>query len=362
MSKLPRKTFYFIRHGRTHANEQGLMCGGDWDVPLSEEGFKQAREISPEMKKLSPAPTQVFVSPMLRAQQTAEILNKELQLSKSSLEGLREWCVGEWEKLPWGDVPNPFGSNIDPPKGESRLIFEARVELALIEALNTTELPMLVAHGGVAHALFTILGVDPILIDNCSVYRVSPGEKGWDLERVTAPVSAAGHQKQVFLFLHDPQWAGHFEKESRLLSDLLGDNLVAMHHIGSTAIPGIVSKPVIDMMPELKSFAVLEARKSELEKAGYEYRGEHGIKDRRYLVASRRIANVHRIQVHCFEQGHPEVKRHIAFRDYLRSNRPIAAKYEELKKTLAAKYRDERQKYQEGKSAFIEGVLREAGH
>ncbi len=78
MKKIPTKTFYFIRHGQTDANAQGLMCGGDWDISLNEVGLSQAAGLSNKILQVTPAIEELRVSPMLRTKQTAENLNSIL--------------------------------------------------------------------------------------------------------------------------------------------------------------------------------------------------------------------------------------------------------------------------------------------
>lgn len=185
---LPRRAFYFIRHGRTHANEQQLMCGGGWDVPLLPHGQEQARRAALALSQHHNPPQVLWVSPMLRARQTAEILNEKLGRAVFTHEGLREWLIGDWEEQPWHSIPNPFVENIDPPNGEARATFTSRVVTALCDVFGSTEeLPLIVAHGAVAHVLFSSLGISETLIENCATYYVSPAEhceKSWLLHKV----------------------------------------------------------------------------------------------------------------------------------------------------------------------------------
>lgn len=158
------------------------MCGGEWDIPLNSEGEIQALRAAQKVWELRGSIAHMYVSPMKRAQQTASILNSMAKLSSDTIEGLREWRVGEWDQKPWEDVPNPFNTTIDPPGGESRVEFETRVETTLIEIFSRSpETPLIVSHGAVAHALFTILGIDRALIDNCVLYCVRPQGLHWVL-------------------------------------------------------------------------------------------------------------------------------------------------------------------------------------
>ncbi len=133
----------------------------------------------------------------------------------------------------------------------------------------------------------------------------------------------------VQLVPHDPGWEGEARLEGERFGALLGDNLIAVHHIGSTSIPGIEAKPVLDLAPEVKDVSQLDALQSELEAHGYEYWGEYGLPGRRFCPLHRdgvRIANIH-----CYGTGTPELKRHLAFRDYLRAHPEVAREYEAVK-------------------------------
>ena len=179
--------FFFIRHGQTDANLQQVMSGGGWDIGINATGVAQATKAaeSPTVLKMLEPVKVMCVSPMLRARQTAEIINKSLGLPIVIVEELREWLVGDWEAAPWGSIPDPFtAEGNDPPNGESRVVFEQRVELGLRKCLQNRGPILLVAHGGVLHGLATPLGFKSIIIDNCvlhEIHRDSAG-KPWHLK------------------------------------------------------------------------------------------------------------------------------------------------------------------------------------
>ncbi|MBX9567511.1 MAG: histidine phosphatase family protein [Candidatus Obscuribacterales bacterium] len=176
--------FYFIRHGQTDANFNQVMSGGEWDVPINETGVAQAHKaIETAYEGLSEIKV-ICVSPMLRARQTAEIINAKLNLPIVIVEELREWLIGEWEGKPWGEIPDPFTKGNDPPGGETRADFEKRAELGLRKCLQNRGPILLVAHGGVLHALATPLGFKSLIIDNCvfhEIYRDAAGQP-WQLK------------------------------------------------------------------------------------------------------------------------------------------------------------------------------------
>ena len=113
---------------------------------------------------------------------------------------------------------------------------------------------------------------------------------------------------------HDAAWAAEFDRASRLVADACGHRLIEIHHIGSTAIPGIYAKPVIDMLAVVDDVTRLDACNPQVAALGYEPMGEFGIPGRRYFRRDD-AAGVRTHQVHAFEAGSPDVTRHLAFRD-----------------------------------------------
>src|SRR4028119_2538328 len=149
---------------------------------------------------------------------------------------------------------------------------------------------------------------------------------------------------------HDPNWRCAFETESKLIALALRDNVVAIHHIGSTAIPQIHAKPIIDMLVEVKDILKIDTHSSEIEALGYQAMGEFGISGRRYFRKGRSH------HIHSFEVGSPQIERHLAFRDYMITHSEDAQQYSELKRELANKYYDNIQGYMDGKDEFIKAM------
>ena len=149
---------------------------------------------------------------------------------------------------------------------------------------------------------------------------------------------------------HDPNWRSAFETESKLIALALRENVVAIHHIGSTAIPQIHAKPIIDMLVEVKDILKIDTQSSEIEALGYQAMGEFGISGRRYFRKGRTY------HIHSFEVGSPQIERHLAFRDYMITHSEAAQEYSELKRKLAKKYHDNIQGYMDGKDGFIKAM------
>lgn len=150
-----------------------------------------------------------------------------------------------------------------------------------------------------------------------------------------------------------------FACASREVAGALGVHLIVIHHIGSTAIPGMHAKPVIDMMAVVPDVAALDGCAGRMEALGYEAMGEFGIVGRRYYRRDAAAAQrTH--QVHAFAIGSPHVLRHLAFRDFMRAHPATAREYAALKLRLAAQFTDDMDGYIDGKDAFIKNVEAQA--
>lgn len=173
-----------------------------------------------------------------------------------------------------------------------------------------------------------------------------------------SPLGCESKMRTVKVVPYDPQWTSFFQEVATDLRAAFGDNLFALHHIGSTAIPGMPAKPVIDIMPVVQDIESVADAEPALIRKGYESRGEYGISGRRYFV--KEVEGRPRHHVHAFEIKDPAVTRHLAFRDYLIAHPDEAKRYAELKLTLVERHRDERQRYVEGKASLIVELERRA--
>lgn len=157
---------------------------------------------------------------------------------------------------------------------------------------------------------------------------------------------------------YDPRWADLFAREAAAIRAVLGENCVAVHHIGSTAVPGLAAKPVIDMMPVVHSLAAADAQSAAFEALGYECMGEFGIAGRRYY---RKGGDERTHQIHIFAEGDVRnIGRHLAVRGYLRTHPAEAEAYGALKRELAARFPEDIEGYCDGKDAFVRGLERRA--
>ena len=164
--------------------------------------------------------------------------------------------------------------------------------------------------------------------------------------------------RQVRVVPHDPAWREAFEAEAAALRSVLGDEAVAIHHIGSTSVPNLHAKPTVDVLVEAREIGNLDDLETELDEGGYEAWGEYGIPGRRFFTRDRgpeRLCNVH-----VFEAGSPGVERHLAFRDYLTRHPETARAYGDLKGDLAERFSADMEAYMNGKDAFVKKVEKEA--
>jgi GrpB-like predicted nucleotidyltransferase (UPF0157 family) len=146
---------------------------------------------------------------------------------------------------------------------------------------------------------------------------------------------------------YSPEWPLEFEQEAARLKRLLGDEIVVVHHIGSTSVPGLAAKPIIDLLPLLRDIVRLEELTPVLLAAGYKAWGEWGLPGRRYFTKDRGAYRTH--NVHIFQVDAPDVERHLAFCAYLRGHEQARKAYEALKREVYALHPADVTAYNNGK-------------
>lgn len=156
---------------------------------------------------------------------------------------------------------------------------------------------------------------------------------------------------------YSANWKEDYLSESEKICNVMGHEIINIYHIGSTAIPGIFAKPVIDILVEVRNINYIDNYNSEMERLEYKPCGESGIEGRRYFFKSLYKRTHH---VHIFQTGNPEISKHINFRDYMIAHPIDANLYEELKKELSIKFRYDSTNYVVGKDIFIKEVDRKA--
>ena len=157
---------------------------------------------------------------------------------------------------------------------------------------------------------------------------------------------------------YDPQWPALFEAERLKIQEELGHLVREIHHVGSTAVPGMNAKPEIDLLIVVKSIGDIDAINSGMAELGYDVRGECGIEGRHYYSKDIRSARTHK--AHVCEISHSNVVRQIAFRDYMRDHPKDAQEYATLKMRLAKSNSKGMAEYLEGKQNYIERITHTA--
>jgi GrpB-like predicted nucleotidyltransferase (UPF0157 family) len=165
---------------------------------------------------------------------------------------------------------------------------------------------------------------------------------------------------KVEVLPHNPGWRDEFERESKQVALALGENAIAIHHIGSTAIPNIYAKPVIDLLVEVNDITQVDNCAAAMEALGYESMGEFGIPSRRYFRKDNE-SGVRTHHVHIFEGGSSQVERHLAFRDYMIAHPKAAQQYSDLKRELVKTLDlSDIEGYMDGKDEFIKVMEKRA--
>jgi GrpB-like predicted nucleotidyltransferase (UPF0157 family) len=167
-----------------------------------------------------------------------------------------------------------------------------------------------------------------------------------------------GLMRNIVVVPYDPAWAAEFVKESQAIYAVLGNFEIHIEHIGSTSVPGLAAKPIIDIMLIVPAFRELEERNAALQSLGFEPKGELGIPGRLFYSKGADHERTHHL--HAFEPGHGAIGAHRRFRDFLKTHLDEAREYAELKLRLAANHRNDIEAYIAGKEPFIEGILARA--
>lgn len=145
------------------------------------------------------------------------------------------------------------------------------------------------------------------------------------------------------------EWARMFRDEAGYLQAVLEGLEIRFEHFGSTAVPGMKAKPVIDMMGIVDDINRIDAFNDKMASLGYDVAGDWGIPGRRLF----RKGGEHRTHhIHFYQSDNPQIERHLIFRDYLRSNPEEAVRYSRFKEDLARRY-EQTSQYSPAKKAFV---------
>ncbi len=157
--------------------------------------------------------------------------------------------------------------------------------------------------------------------------------------------------QHITVSAYNKEWPKQYESEKEKIVSILKDNCLAIFHIGSTAVPGLAAKPIIDIMAAVRSLDKVDDVAGEFCKIGYEYLGEFGIAGRRYL---RKGGDERTHQIHIFRADDwSNIGRHLAFRDYMRTHEKEREEYAKIKIGLARRFPYDIDGYCDGKEDFV---------
>jgi GrpB-like predicted nucleotidyltransferase (UPF0157 family) len=146
-----------------------------------------------------------------------------------------------------------------------------------------------------------------------------------------------------------------YQKEIDRVLPVLKSEVISTHHIGSTSIPGMWAKPIIDILFEVREISKIDKYNEAMIDLGYEPRGELGIPGRRYFSREEPV-EVRTHHIHVFQSGNIGIERHLAFRNYMIAHQDDAQRYIDLKKGLARRYPTDIDSYVAGKEAFVDEI------
>ncbi|MBT3274227.1 MAG: GrpB family protein [Spirochaetales bacterium] len=158
----------------------------------------------------------------------------------------------------------------------------------------------------------------------------------------------------IALVPYDPQWQSQFLNLGYPIREAMGDVALRIDHIGSTSIPGILAKPVIDIQISVDGFEPFDGIRDPLEALRYRWCSDNPDLSKRYF---REPVGEHRIHIHVRKLGSWQQQLSLLFRDYLRTHNEECREYERVKVELAKRFRNERGKYVDGKDPIIWEIL-----
>ncbi|QOV12206.1 GrpB family protein [Viridibacillus arvi] len=165
--------------------------------------------------------------------------------------------------------------------------------------------------------------------------------------------------RKVEVVEYDQEWIALFDREQKMIRNILSEEIHDIFHIGSTSVENLPAKPVIDIMPVVYHVELVDQFNERLEEIGYVAKGEYGLPGRRYFTKGGDNRTHH---LHFYEVGHEGITRHLAFRDYLRNHPAEATKYGRIKQANASQYPFNMEAYIQGKSSFASEIEQKALH
>lgn len=165
------------------------------------------------------------------------------------------------------------------------------------------------------------------------------------------------------LIKYDPVWASRFDEIASNIKPIFGDNLVQIEHVGSTAVPGMTAKPIVDVSVAVKDLASVPAVYEAMKELGFQPLGDfiQRTEPEEYFVQNGENSNDRLANIHVMQVGNPEINDMITLRDFLRSNASAADEYVKQKQLLMKQYgSDDYNAYSKNKRSFLERLKTDA--
>jgi NAD-dependent deacetylase len=229
---------------------------------------------------------------------------------------------------------------------------EARILLVVgssLEVWPVAKLPSTTLRAG---GLVAVVNDGPTSADARAALKVE-GRAGDVLGAVLSELRPT--RSRIEIVDYNPVWPTEFQSEAEAVSRALGPLVVAIEHIGSTSVPGLAGKPVIDLLVGSSSLDLAAGQIEAMESLGYAFRGELGLEGRLFFFQKGAETSSH--HVHAVLHGEEQWHRHLAFREYLRANPDEATRYAAAKRRLAAEASYDWYEYVERKDAFVSEVF-----
>lgn len=164
--------------------------------------------------------------------------------------------------------------------------------------------------------------------------------------------------REVTVVAYNPKWPEMFEQEAANLKEIFGELAINVYHKGSTSVPNLMAKPIIDITVEVEDITKVDQHNQRLSTIGYKPHGEYGMPLRRFFTKG----DPRSYHLHVWDKGHAEIEKDLLFRDTLMQNHPARTAYENLKKKLCEQYQFEPDKYTMGKDRLVKEILRTANY
>lgn len=166
--------------------------------------------------------------------------------------------------------------------------------------------------------------------------------------------------REITLHKYNPDWKKRYDIIEKEMYKVMGDEVVSVHHFGSTSIEGMKAKDTVDVLVLVEDISKIDEINEKMENLGYIPKGEYGISGRRYFQKLDEIGINHLAHIHIYSKGDKKAKEELKFRDYLRANEDAFKRYLEIKEEASRLFRHYPEKYQCYKSDVIKELLRES--